>query len=441
MFAIEQLYSIYQQHPVVSTDSRNLPDGCMFFALKGETFDGNEFAVQALDKGAAYAVIDNPLYQTDERCLLVSDVLEALQQLARHHRLQFDIPVVAIGGSNGKTTTKELVSAVLSSHYPCHFTRGNYNNHIGVPLTLLAMPPGTEVAIIEMGTNQPGDIDQLCRIALPTHGLITNIGKEHLEGFGSLEGVKRAEKELYDYLCLNSGCVFVNLSERYLSTMAKHNRMKVGYKMSSGEAVPEDGIIEVELLAFTPFVHAAFVSDEGPRVEIKTRLYGRHNFNNIMTAVALGIYFKTPAQKIRAALEQYTPSNNRSQIITFRGARVLLDAYNANPSSMRPALESLASMPAKRKIAILGDMLELGQESDKEHEAIVRLASRKRIHQLILVGPEFGKTSYRDCGALHFADNSGAKEWLDRQELNDKTLILIKGSRGIRLETLVLPSQ
>jgi UDP-N-acetylmuramoyl-tripeptide--D-alanyl-D-alanine ligase len=437
MFSVEQLYAIYQQHPVISTDSRNLPDGCIFFALKGENFDGNKFAEQALEKGAAYAVIDNPSCQTDERCLLVPDVLEALQQLARHHRLQFDIPVVAIGGSNGKTTTKELVSAVLSSHYPCHFTKGNLNNHIGVPLTLLAMPPGTEVAIIEMGTNQPGDIDQLCHIALPTHGLITNIGKEHLEGFGSLEGVKKAEKELYDYLRLNSGCIFVNLSERYLAAMAKKNRMKVGYKMSSGEELPGDGIIEVELLSYMPFVHAAFISDEGPRVEIRTRLYGRHNFNNVMTAIALGIYFKVPAMKIRDALEQYTPSNNRSQVVAFRGAKVLLDAYNANPSSMRPALDSLVSMPAKRKIAILGDMLELGQESEKEHEAIMRLAVRLRIHQLVLVGPEFGKTSYRDYGVLHFADNSGAKDWLDRQELNDKTLILIKGSRGIRLETLV----
>ncbi|MFN7832920.1 MAG: UDP-N-acetylmuramoyl-tripeptide--D-alanyl-D-alanine ligase [Bacteroidota bacterium] len=437
MFSVEQLYAIYQQHPVISTDSRNLPDGCIFFALKGENFDGNKFAEQALEKGAAYAVIDNPSCQTDERCLLVPDVLEALQQLARHHRLQFDIPVVAIGGSNGKTTTKELVSAVLSSHYPCHFTKGNLNNHIGVPLTLLAMPPGTEVAIIEMGTNQPGDIDQLCHIALPTHGLITNIGKEHLEGFGSLEGVKKAEKELYDYLRLNSGCIFVNLSERYLAAMAKKNRMKVGYKMSSGEELPGDGIIEVELLSYMPFVHAAFISDEGPRVEIRTRLYGRHNFNNVMTAIALGIYFKVPAMKIRDALEQYTPSNNRSQVVAFRGAKVLLDAYNANPSSMRPALDSLVSMPAKRKIAILGDMLELGQESEKEHEAIMRLAVRLRIHQLVLVGPEFGKTSYRDYGVLHFADNSGAKDWLDRQDLNEKTLILIKGSRGIRLETLV----
>lgn len=440
MFSIEQLYSIYLQHPVVSTDSRNLPEGCIFFALKGDKFDGNQFAAQVLEQGAAYAVIDDPSCQTDERCLLVSDVLDTLQQLARHHRRQFDIPVVAIGGSNGKTTTKELVSAVLSSHYPCHFTKGNYNNHIGVPLTLLAMPPGTEVAIIEMGTNQPGDIDQLCRMALPTHGLITNIGKEHLEGFGSLEGVKKAEKELYDYLRLNSGCVFINLSERYLAAMAKRNRMKVGYKMASGEEIPEEGIIEVELLACMPFVHLAFVSDEGPRVEVRTRLYGRHNFNNIMTAIALGIYFKTPALKIRGALEQYTPSNNRSQIIHFRGAKVLLDAYNANPSSMRPALASLVSMQAKRRIAILGDMLELGQESGKEHEAIVRIAARMSIHQLVLVGPEFGKTAYRDWGALHFADSAGAKAWLDGQELNEQTLILIKGSRGIRLETLVQPS-
>lgn len=435
MLSIEQLYAIYRQHPVVSTDTRQLPEGCLFFALKGEKFDANTFAAQALENGAAFVVIDNPDCQTSERCLLVPNVLEALQQLANYHRKQFDIPVIGIGGSNGKTTTKELVSSVLSSHYPCHFTKGNLNNHIGVPLTLLSMPMNTEVAVIEMGTNQPGDVRDLCRIALPTHGLLTNIGKEHLEGFGSLAGVKKAEGELFDFLRDNHGCVFINLSEKYLPTMAKRNRMKVGY-MRASELIPENGLIEVQQLASMPFVQAAFLSDDGPRVEVETQLFGNHNFNNVMTAIALGVYFKVPARKIKAALENYAPSNNRSQRIQRGTTTILLDAYNANPSSMKPALESLRAMPAKRKIAIMGDMLELGHDSLKEHEAILRFAARQKIDQIVLVGSEFGHTDFARYNALHFPDNTAAKAWYNAQNL-DETLILIKGSRGIRLEKLL----
>jgi len=435
MFSIEALYTIYQQHPVVSIDTRNLPSGCLFFALKGGNFDGNKFAAQALESGAAYAVIDNPDFKTNDRCLLVPNVLEALQQLANYHRRQFDIPVIAIGGSNGKTTTKELASAVLSSHYPCHFTKGNFNNHIGVPLTLLAMPRNTEVAIIEMGTNQAGDIEELCRIALPTHGLLTNIGKEHLEGFGSLAGVKKAEGELLDFLRNHDGCVFVNLTEKYLSAMAKRNRMKVGY-LRSEKLIPENGLIEVQLLDSMPFVHVAFLSDDGPKVEVHTKLFGKHNFNNIMTAVALGVYFKVPARKIKASLESYTPSNNRSQLIQRGNTTILLDAYNANPSSMKPALESLRDMPAARRIAIMGDMLELGDDSQKEHESILRFAARQNIDQIVLVGEEFSKTGFLKAGALHFPDTTAAKKWFSNQNLED-TLILMKGSRGIRLEKLL----
>lgn len=435
MISIEQLYAIYCQHPVVSTDTRQLPAGCLFFALKGESFDGNLFAAKAIENGAAYAVIDDPACKSSEKCLLVPNVLAALQQLANHHRRQFDIPVIAIGGSNGKTTTKELVSAVLSSHYPCHFTKGNLNNHIGVPLTLLSMPAETEVAVIEMGTNQPGDILELCQIALPTHGLLTNIGKEHLEGFGSLAGVKKAEGELFDFLRHHNGCAFVNLSEKYLATMVKRNPMKVGYKRSD-VLIPENGLIEVRPLRATPFVQVAFLSDDGPTVEVQTKLFGSHNFNNIMTAIALGVYFKVPAKKIKSALEHYTPSNNRSQLIQQGSNTILLDAYNANPSSMKPALESLRDMPANRRVAILGDMLELGHDSHKEHEAILRFAVKLKIDQIVLVGAEFGKTAFMKTGALHFADNQAAKAWFQSQNFED-TLILIKGSRGIRLEKIL----
>lgn len=438
MTSIQTLYTLFQEHPIVSTDTRQLPSGCIFFALKGGNFDGNKFAEQALKDGAAYAVVDDPTYSSDKRCLLVPDVLTALQELANHHRRQFDIPVIGIGGSNGKTTTKELVSSVLSAHYPCHFTKGNLNNHIGVPLTLLAMPRGTEVAIIEMGTNQPGDIAELCRIVQPTHGLLTNIGKEHLEGFGSLAGVKKAEAELFDYLAKNHGCAFVNLSEKYLPALSKKVPMRVGYqRMDVLQA--NSGIIEVQMLADMPFVQAAFLSDDGPRVELTTQIFGYHNFHNVMTAIALGVYFKVPAIKIKEALEAYAPRNNRSQLIQQNGATILLDAYNANPSSMQPALQSLMAMPATRRIAILGDMLELGADSHKEHEALLRYAAKLKVDQIVLVGKEFGKTSYSKFGALHFEDNQAAKRWLDAQALQGAA-VLIKGSRGIRLEVVIAGS-
>jgi UDP-N-acetylmuramoyl-tripeptide--D-alanyl-D-alanine ligase len=438
MISTEALYAIYRQHPTVSTDTRQLPPGCIFFALKGENFDGNKFAKQASEQGAAYAVIDNPVFQHNDKCLLVPDVLKSLQDLANHHRRQFDIPVIAIGGSNGKTTTKELIAAVLSSHYPCHFTKGNLNNHIGVPLTLLAMPADTEVAVVEMGTNQPGDIDLLCEIARPTHGLLTNIGKEHLEGFGSLEGVKKAEGELYRYLARHNGWVFVNLSEKYLSAMTRRHQRKITYARTENIVAQEDEeTIGVMLTGEAPFVRAAFLADDsGKVVEIETKLVGRHNFSNVMTAIALGIYFKVPSQKIKAALEAYTPSNNRSQLQQLGSNTVFLDAYNANPSSMRPALESLRAMPGKHKIAILGDMLELGTESLKEHEAIVRFAAKQNPDVLALVGSEFGKTNFKKHGAIHFPDTAAAKKWFEQQNF-ENSLILIKGSRGMRLEEII----
>ncbi len=444
MIALEQLYEhflqhphicIFLQHPHICTDTRHLTSDCLFFALKGDNFDGNRFVEKALVGGAAYVVIDDIAAQISNRCLLVPDVLEALQQLARHHRRQFDIPIIAIGGSNGKTTTKELMSAVLSSHYPCHSTKGNLNNHIGVPLTLLSMPADTEVAVVEMGTNQPGDIAELCAIAEPTHGLLTNIGKEHLEGFGNLAGVKKAEGELFTYLIQRHGFAFVNLSEKYLSDMAQHNRHRVAY-MRTARKPAAGAVIKVQALPGTPLLRAAFLDEQDQIVEIQTQLLGKHNFNNVMTAIALGIYFKVPAAKIKTALEAYTPSNNRSQILRYATTTVLLDAYNANPSSMQPALDMLRDLPAERKVAILGDMLELGANSQKEHEAILRKAARLHFQELILVGPEFGQTSFAHYHARHFVDTAAAKVWFDQQNF-DQTAILIKGSRGIRLEKLV----
>jgi UDP-N-acetylmuramoyl-tripeptide--D-alanyl-D-alanine ligase len=430
----EQLYAVFRQYPIICTDSRRITPGCLFFALRGDQFDGNRFAIQALEQGAAYAVVDDPTLTAD-RLLSVPDSLAALQQLAAFHRRQFDIPIIAIGGSNGKTTTKELVSAVLCSHYPCHFTRGNLNNHLGVPLTLLAMPDDTEVAVIEMGANQPGDLDQLCAIATPTHGLLTNIGKEHLEGFGSLAGVKKAEGELYRYLARNKGCVFVNATEPYLHAMSNRNTRKIMYQQTDKLKFNE-GYIDVQLLGENPFIQAAFLSDQNERITVQTNLIGRHNFSNIMTAIALGIYFKVPALKIKAAVEGYIPANNRSQLISRGTNLIFLDAYNANPSSMKPALETLKTFDKTHKVVILGDMLELGAGSLAEHEAILRFAARQKPDQLILVGEEFGRTNYLRYHALHFPDAAAAKNWYQNQHF-DNTITLLKGSRGVRLESII----
>jgi UDP-N-acetylmuramoyl-tripeptide--D-alanyl-D-alanine ligase len=435
MISLEQLYAIFQQHPVVSTDTRKLPSGCLFFALKGEHFDGNAFAAQALENGAAFAIVDDPKVAVSDRFLLTTNVLETLQQLAHHHRRQFDIPVVAIGGSNGKTTTKELTAAVLGKQYPCHYTKGNLNNHIGVPLTLLQMPSDTEIAVIEMGTNQAGDIELLCQIAAPTHGLLTNIGKEHLEGFGSLAGVKKAEGELYRYLSKNKGWIFLNSSEKYLSAMCRHHARKIIYHQAE-QFDPNDGRIEVRLEEVAPYVKASFPADDGKLIAVHSQLMGSHNFNNIMTAIALGIYFKVSAPKIKDAIEDYLPANNRSQLLHLDTNTILLDAYNANPSSMAPALKTLKAMPAQRRVAIMGDMLELGAASDAEHQAMVNLAARCGFDQVILVGPEFGKTRHTRSNFLHFPDAAAAKVWWQQQQMAH-TAVLLKGSRGMKLETII----
>ncbi|MBK8555115.1 MAG: UDP-N-acetylmuramoyl-tripeptide--D-alanyl-D-alanine ligase [Lewinellaceae bacterium] len=404
----------------------------MFFALKGENFNGNAFAAQALASGAAWAVVDDPSLAGDARMLLVPDVLTALQDLALHHRRQFMIPILAIGGSNGKTTTKELVHAVLCKQYPCHATKGNLNNHIGVPLTLLSMPAETEVAVVEMGANHAGDIQKLCQITEPTHGLLTNIGKEHLEGFGNLEGVKQAEGELFDYLREHKGWAFVNASEKYLKSMSRRNRRLL--YCAANEPEPHDNIIEVQLVAHHPFVVAAFLDENDQKVSVNTQLVGWYNFYNVMTAIALGIYFKVPSAKIKAAIEGYTPRNNRSQILPRGSNTILLDAYNANPSSMEAALKMLKAFPAERKIAVLGDMLEVGADSLTEHQIILRMARRSGFQQIILVGPGF-KACDDGKGKDVFLPDAGAlRDWLAAHPI-ENTVLLFKGSRGIRLET------
>lgn len=432
---IPVLYQIYLNHPVVTTDSRNVPQGALFFALRGDNFDGNRFAAQALADGAAFAVVDDPSVCSDSRFLLVEDTLAALQALGRHHRRQFEIPVIAITGSNGKTTTKELVSAVLSSHYPTHFTRGNFNNHIGLPLTLLSMPPQTEVAVIEMGANHQGEIELLCTLAEPTHGLITNIGKAHLEGFGGVEGVKKGKSELYRYLAANNGMAFINKNEAFLEELAAPVPKKLYYTKSDAPTVANE-YYETQLLAADPFVRVAFLSESGELVEVVSQLIGTYNFNNIMTAIALGKYFKVPAHKIKAAIEQYLPSNNRSQLIHLGEHTLILDAYNANPDSMRQAILNLAAMEGAHKIAILGDMLELGESSAEEHRRIAQLAVEQGFNQVVLTGPAFAEAA-REAGLRHFENVDTLREWFVLQDF-PPSLLLIKASRGMRLERLLI---
>lgn len=438
MHSTADLYEIFQKHPQVSTDSRSLPQGCLFFALKGERFDGNLFARKTLDEGAAFAVVDDPaVAAADPRLLLVPDVLKALQDLATHHRQQFDIPVIGIAGSNGKTTTKELVGAVLTSHYPAHVTSGNLNNHIGVPLTLLRMPAETEVAVIEIGANHPGEVAELCKIARPTHGLLTNIGKEHLEGFGNLAGVKKSEGELYQFLAATGGLAFVNRDEKHLVSMSKKVGRKIFYLKSEN---PDPRVVDLEtaLIAQTPFLKVKFLSDDGVAIEVQTRLFGKHNFQNVQTAIALGRYFKVPNNKIKTALENYEPKNNRSQLLRQGSNTILLDCYNANPSSMAAALETLAEMPAATKIAVLGDMLELGAASASEHRSIYNLAKKTRLAALLLVGEEFSKLKIgKNAGeVVQLPDSAAAKKWLAARDFQE-ALILVKGSRGIRLEQVL----
>jgi UDP-N-acetylmuramoyl-tripeptide--D-alanyl-D-alanine ligase len=431
-----QLYAFFQEHPKVFTDSRQVLPGGIFFALRGERFDGNAFALACLAQGAAYAVVDRPeVARQDKRCLLVEDTLLALQELARHHRRQFAIPVIAITGSNGKTTTKELVAAVLGSQHRTHFTQGNLNNHIGVPLSLLAMPVHTEVAIIEMGANRQGDIHELCEIAEPTHGLITNIGRAHLEGFGGLEGVRRGKSELYRYLAKHGGVVFINRDEPFLMELAAGNSRIIEYLESKAPS-PSNKPFEVQLLKEHPQLRVGFLDEHRNLLEAQSPLMGIHNFQNIKTAIALGKYFKVPGAKIKAAIEAYSPGNMRSQWLEKNGYRYFLDAYNANPESMQHALNSFVQVPANHRVAVLGAMLELGESSEREHRALLKQALDSPINMIITVGEGF-RAAAEDAGAPHFLDADDLKSWLKQFPFPEGTHFLLKGSRGNKLETLL----
>lgn len=430
---IAQIYELFVEVGRVSTDTRQIDGPCLFFALKGGNFDGNRYAKNALEKGATFAIVDDKNLANEPSCIYVEDALKCLQNLATHHRRQFHIPVLGITGSNGKTTTKELISSVLESHYKTHFTKGNFNNHIGVPLTLLQVPDGVDIVVVEMGANHQGEIAALCEIAEPTHGLITNIGKAHLEGFGGIEGVKKGKSELYKYLGKHGGVAFINKEEKFLEDLAKVVDKKLFYKESKTPSASEPDY-EVKRLQESPFLKVGFLAEDGTLLEANSNLIGAYNFNNILTAVAVGKYFKVPAERIQSAIEGYVPSNNRSQLINFNGHKVILDAYNANPTSMKAALTNFSDNSSHPNIAIIGDMLELGEESHTEHLAIAKFAKAQAFTHLITVGKEF-ETVSKELDISHFQDVQSLKSWFNEQDIQHSN-ILLKASRGIGLERL-----
>jgi UDP-N-acetylmuramoyl-tripeptide--D-alanyl-D-alanine ligase len=421
---IEKLYEVYLQYPSVETDTRKLKTGDIFFALKGPSFNGNSFAQKALEAGAAFAVIDEKEFVVSEKTILVNDVLNTLQLLAKYHRQQFSIPFIAITGSNGKTTTKELINAVLSTSYKTYTTEGNLNNHIGVPLTILKIKKDAQLAVIEMGANHRKEIESYCSYTMPTHGIITNAGKAHLEGFGGAEGVKKGKGELYDYLRATNGTAFVMWDYDYLQQMSKNISSLITYGT-------RDASVTGETIKSEPFLQVKFT--KGITETINSQLVGDYNLPNILSAAAVGVYFKIPGNKIKVAIEGYAPSNSRSQLIQKDGNTIILDAYNANPSSMKAAIENFARLPAENKILILGGMAELGEESLEEHKRIIELIDKYKWKHVVLTGGDFLKTDHRYLKTKNAIE---AKDWFRQQQPNHST-ILIKGSRSMQMEKVL----
>jgi len=427
MTTTKDIYRIFQRFPVIATDSRNIPKDSIFFALKGESFNGNKFAAESLNKGAAYAIVDEKEYATGEKMIWVENVLETLTKLANYHRKKLNIPILAITGTNGKTTTKELVSTVLAQKFKVNATIGNLNNHIGVPLTLLRMNEKTEFGVVEMGANHPKEIDHLCQIAEPNYGIITNIGKAHLEGFGSLEGVIRTKSELFNFLKNNDGTFFYNQDNPIL------RKIKKGYdnciSFGTGEAS-----FSGSQLDSPPFVHIKANFKKGV-LYLNTQLTGNYNFENILAAACIGNYFEIDPLKIQEALKNYHPKNNRSQLIQRGNLTIIMDAYNANPTSMQASVKSFAANNTGQNYLILGDMLELGEYANREHQEIIELLEELNFKDAFLVGPEFCKAA-KDSQFMTFNKiDELLTYWKDNTIKNGN--ILIKGSRGIQLEKVL----
>lgn len=413
---IANLYKLYAQHYLVDTDTRSIRENTLYFALKGANFNGNTFAQEALNKGALYSIVDEKDYATSDQIILVDNVLETLQQLASYHRHQLGLPIIALTGSNGKTTTKELIHSILKKKFTTTATIGNLNNHIGVPLTLLSMTPKTEIGIVEMGANHPKEIAFLCQIAQPNFGYITNFGKAHLEGFGSLEGVIEAKSELYSYLKKSNGIAFVNSNDTKQ------------LEKTAGIETQEINFNQIKLLEVNPYVKVGLNN-----LQIQSHLIGTYNFTNIAAAITIGNYFKVSDTDCKNALEQYIPENNRSQVIKSKENTIILDAYNANPTSMSAALESFSNLQADYKMIILGDMFELGAESQLEHQKLVEKLEQLNFTNCFLVGNLFMKTKSR---YTNLSNTEELKELFTVKPPKNYS-ILIKGSRGMALEQIV----
>lgn len=422
---IPELYKLYLQYPSVQTNTRKLNPGDIYFALKGENFNGNHFALQALELGAAYAVVDEEISASNNKLIKVDDVLVTLQQLAKFHREQFGTPFIAVTGSNGKTTTKELIHAVLSSHYKTYTTEGNLNNHIGVALTILKIKNDAQMAVIEMGANHQKEIEGYCKIAQPTHGIISNVGKAHLEGFGGIEGVKKGKGELYDFIRLHNGGVFAFDDYDYLHEMSKGIKAIVWYGTQNGEVIGN-------VKASEPFLEVTIAKGFSFNT-IKTNLVGDYNLPNILCAITIGKYFNVPDEKIRSSIESYIPTNSRSQLIAIGSNKIILDAYNANPSSMKVAIENFRNIHSDNKILVLGAMMELGEESIQEHENLTRLIQQYGFKNVILVGGNF-KNTHRLY--IYFDKVDEAASFIQQQYFQH-AYFLIKGSRSMQMEKVL----
>ena len=438
--SIKELYKLYQQHPCITTDSRECPQGSIFLALKGESFDGNKFAVQALEKGCAYAIVDDPSLagSDDKRIIIVNDCLQTFKDLAREHRRQFNIPVIGITGTNGKTTTKELVAAVLSQKYNVLYTQGNFNNDVGVPKTLFRLTKEHEIAVIEMGASHPGDIKTLAETAEPTCGLITNVGRAHLQGFGSFEGVIKTKCELYDFLrTREDGLIFINADNEHLMNQISDDE-DIWLTPYSTDSENQYSCISGEFIACDPFLKFRWreplltLEQEGRSIKwhkVQTHLIGAYNIDNLLAAIAVGINFGVDRKQICAALENYVPSNNRSQMTVTEKNHLIVDAYNANPSSMMAALENFKLMQADNKMAILGAMRELGDVSQEEHQRIVDYLQTTDIKTVWLVGEEFENIR---CDYPKFKDVEAVKAAIAKEQPAGH-YILIKGSNSTKL--------
>lgn len=427
--SIEDIYQLYLKNPLITTDSRNVQKGSIFFALKGDNFDGNKFALEAIKQGCAAAVVDDPNIK-NERCFYVENVLKTLQGISNIHRIVLGVRVLAITGTNGKTTTKELINAVLSQKYKVYATKGNLNNHIGVPLTLLSLTKDIDIAVVEMGANHPGEIRLLASIAEPDYGIITNIGKAHLEGFGSFEGVKNTKGELYQNIALKNGCVFYNSENPILEELINKNNLEeqaipYGYEFES---------VTVSSSNKSPFLCLDIkLINEESHIFIETSLVGDYNFENVLCAITVGRFMGISFELIKSAIESYTPSNSRSQLVKTKSNEVILDAYNANPSSMEVSVKNFASFSNPNKVIIIGEMLELGSYSVEEHKKIADLVKSLNFHLVIFIGRGFEAESK---GFLFFKDSESCSKYLIDNPITN-SLVLLKGSRGVKLEKVM----